>query len=137
MNLLKKSILYLLLLFSFLSLSSCATIFAGRSQDILFESNEEARIYIDDEYIGKTPVTYRLEKKAKYKGVKRDPYFTVTIELGDYIRTYTIGSGISGWYWISLASSILVIPAFIDLLNFHVMYKFPAIIRFNIIREGE
>lgn len=66
-----KSTFILLLFFSILLLSSCATIYTGSRGVIHFNSvPQKAKVYINDEFIGNTPITVRLKRSVKKRVVK-------------------------------------------------------------------
>ncbi len=66
----KNVIISLLIVFSFLILSGCATILKGTKQEITFESSPSgAKVFLDGNLIGTTPFTVKL-KKNKYKSFR-------------------------------------------------------------------
>ena len=83
-----KFIILLILLFSFIFYSGCATIFSGSREDVKFTSEpSEAKVMVNGSDKGNTPVTVSLKKGKDYEiQIVKDGYqmkkFTVTYSLG-------------------------------------------------------
>ncbi len=66
-----KNLLFILIVFSItITLQSCATIFGGRHNTLVFseESTPEAKVYIDDRYVGNAPGKLKLKKEQIQHG---------------------------------------------------------------------
>lgn len=62
----KKLLKFPVIIFSFLLLTSCATIFTGTKQKVMIESNPPgAEILVDGKKIGQTPSKVKLERELK------------------------------------------------------------------------
>ncbi|QQN87708.1 PEGA domain-containing protein [Acinetobacter variabilis] len=62
-----KKILTPILAASFLFSTGCATMFNGSSQTVNIRSNDtEAKIYVNEEYMGKNNAVYTFKKKENY-----------------------------------------------------------------------
>lgn len=62
-----KKILTPILAASFLFSTACATMFNGLSQTVNILSNDtEAKIYVNEEYMGKNNAVYTFKKKENY-----------------------------------------------------------------------
>jgi len=62
-----KKILTPILVASFLFSTGCATMFNGSSQTVNIRSNDtEAKIYVNEEYMGKNNAVYTFKKKENY-----------------------------------------------------------------------
>ena len=75
-----------------LALSNCATIMHGPNQEIgLSSSPTGALVKIDNQQVGNTPLTYKMERKGSH---------IISFELEGY-QPYqtTITSKLSGWVW--------------------------------------
>ncbi|MCD6397927.1 MAG: hypothetical protein J7L71_10350 [Spirochaetaceae bacterium] len=67
--------------------------FGEKTQEITIESSKPAKIYINDKYIGQTPITSIFDKKSKN---------ILTVEIGDWSKKYLLGSKTNGLYWADL-----------------------------------
>ncbi|MCF7952071.1 MAG: PEGA domain-containing protein [Spirochaetaceae bacterium] len=79
----KTFILVLLSLLLLVLFSSCATVFKGTTQEITFETSPSgAKVYLDGDMVGTTPVTMPL-KKNKYKSfrVELEGYQTIQRQM--------------------------------------------------------
>ena len=86
----KKQIVTILL-FSF-TLINCATIMHGPNQEVgLSSSPTGAIVKIDNQQVGNTPLTYKMERKGSH---------IISFEMEGY-QPYqtTITSKLSGWVW--------------------------------------
>ena len=62
-----KKALTSLLVATTLMTSGCATIFNGASQTVNIRSNDsDAKLYVNEEYMGKNQATYTFKKKENY-----------------------------------------------------------------------
>jgi hypothetical protein len=83
-----KFLILLILLFSFIFYSGCATIFSGSRDDVKFASEpDSARVLVNGTDKGSTPITVSLKKGKDYEiQIVKDGYqkknFTVTYSLG-------------------------------------------------------
>ncbi|MBL0725835.1 MAG: PEGA domain-containing protein [Alphaproteobacteria bacterium] len=67
-----------------ISLSGCATIFGRKHQNVNFESEPEgARVYVEGKFVGRTPVTVKLQI---------NPEYDVSYVYKDYVREFTVKS---------------------------------------------
>ncbi len=119
-----KSVVYSIIIAVFiLGLSGCASIIHGPKQFVDFSSRPTgATIFIDGQYVGKTPRVISLRRKGSEKGVaggKRK--YTVKLELDGY-HPYelTIRRKMDGWFFGNLAVGLMGI--IIDAANGS-MYK--------------
>lgn len=87
----KKILLGFLLMFVML-ITGCATIMTGTSNTIQFNSNVPgAKVFIDNEYVGTTPLTLEVSTKETPN---------VRIEAPGYLPyTTTLKKDVSGWIW--------------------------------------
>jgi len=89
----KKTIVRsLVIIFSVLLTSSCASIVKGRHQEVSFQSTpDNATVLIDGRTIGKTPLTVVLAKKTGQ---------IVIVEKEGYKPfTFSLETRTSGWFW--------------------------------------
>ena len=82
------------------TITGCATIFTGPTQEIRFESNKPVHIYVKGKYVGKTPVTYHFNKgMVTVIGSGTLPHLPVTIEGSEKSETINLMPGNSAWLW--------------------------------------
>jgi hypothetical protein len=81
----------LFIVFSVLFLNSCATIINGSSQQINITSTPiDAKVFVDDQELGKTPYVAKLKRKDNH---------IVKIELEGYkTEVITLNGETSGWF---------------------------------------
>ena len=92
-------------LLSLIILSSCATIFKGNSRHVNLRSAEAYKVYIDDKFVGKTPLKLNLEN---HKG-----YLVVFKKNGKVVTTGKITKRISaGWVILDVITGL--IPVVVD-----------------------
>jgi len=112
----------------FLSLS-CATIINTTKQEINISSSPiEAKVFINGQDVGITPVIQELKRKTDV---------TIRIELDGY-NPYEIilTRKISGWFWVNLFTTGFL-GAVVD-ASTGALYRFePAIVNANLIRDSE
>ncbi len=99
------------LFFSFIAVASlifasCATLFKGSTDDVSFSSEpSEAKVYVNGNLLGKTPVQLELKSKNSYTiEFKKEGYETKTVLLNN-----SVGAG-----WIILDVLGGIIPVIID-----------------------
>ncbi|HUU05569.1 MAG TPA: PEGA domain-containing protein [Patescibacteria group bacterium] len=101
----KKSIAVLCII-SFLSLSGCATLFKGTSEKVNMESSPvRADVYVNGQFMGKTPMQLNLAVKRSY-----------AIEFraeGYQSRTYHINNRV-GAGWVILDVLLGLVPVIVD-----------------------
>ncbi len=96
----------LIVLFSIIFFNSCATIFKGSHEDVEFASEPSgAKVYINGEYIGKTPLELPLLSEINYEiEFKKSGYETKKAYI-----TSKVGAG-----WVILDVVGGLIPILID-----------------------
>ncbi len=96
----------LIVLFSIIFFNSCATIFKGSHEDVEFASEPSgAKVYINGEYIGKTPLEIPLLSEINYEiEFKKSGYETKKAYI-----TSKVGAG-----WVILDVVGGLIPILID-----------------------
>ena len=88
------------------SISSCATIFKGTTEEVNFNSDpQRAYVYINGQMIGQTPVAIKLESKKTYIIEFRAP--------GYLPKSYNISNHV-GAAWVILDFLGALIPVIID-----------------------
>lgn len=89
-----KIIFKSILLFSVLSLSSCATIISGSRQNVEIASEpSSAKVYINEIEVGNTPVEKSLKRNQEYSLVlKLDGYETYETKLEKKFNAWFIGN---------------------------------------------
>jgi len=102
----KRFISVFLVISLFLLTSSCATIFKGNSSKVDFNSDPQgAKIYVNGNYMGDTPIILKLESKRTYNiELRKEGYKTKTINITNHV-----GAG-----WIVLDILAGLIPVIID-----------------------
>ncbi|WP_304344574.1 PEGA domain-containing protein [Chryseobacterium koreense] len=86
-----KKMTFLIATLAILTTTSCATIISGSKQTVKFASTpSDAKIFIDEVEVGKTPFETKLERKKEYQ---------VTIELDGYKPYATkLTKEFNAWY---------------------------------------
>ncbi len=84
----------------------CATIFKGSSEKVDFTSSEaQTKVYVNGQYMGKTPFEMKLQSKSSYNiEFRKDGFESKTVVLNN-----SIGAG-----WIVLDVIFGVIPIIVD-----------------------
>ncbi len=102
----KKSICFVLIISLFLLTSSCASIIKGTSNKVDFNSKPQgAKIYVNGNYMGDTPIRLKLESKRTYNiEFRKEDYKTKTFNI-----TNQVGVG-----WIVLDILMGLVPVIID-----------------------
>jgi len=90
----------------FLLTSSCATLFKGTSSRVDFSSDPQgAKIYVNGNYMGDTPIRLKLESKRTYNiEFRKEGYQTKTFNITNHV-----GAG-----WIVLDILAGLVPVIID-----------------------
>ena len=98
-----KKILFCL---SCLLLANCATILKGTKEKVYFNSSpQDAELYINSQYAGKTPIKLKLVSKNKYRfQFKKPGCENYNIDVGN-----SVGAG-----WVVLDILYFIVPAIID-----------------------
>lgn len=100
-----KKTLFVIAIVSLFAFQSCATIFKGANESVDFNSNPVAKVYVDGNYKGETPLKLEiLSKKSTRIEFKADGYTTQTINLE--------GSVGGGWIVLDVLSGLL--PIIVD-----------------------
>jgi len=88
------------------STTACATLFGAKSADVDLNSNPSgAKIYVNGEMMGTTPLNINLSKDQNYSIQFKKPGYTT--------RTYKINKGVgAGWVVLDVLGG--VIPVVID-----------------------
>ncbi len=96
----------LIVLFSIIFFNSCATIFKGSHEDVEFASEPSgAKVYINGEYIGKTPLELPLLSEINYEiEFKKSGY--------DTKKAYITSKVGAGWVILDVVGGL--IPILID-----------------------
>ena len=102
----KKSICIVLIISLFLLTSSCASILKGTSNKVDFNSKPQgAKIYVNGNYMGDTPIRLKLESKRTYNiEFRKEGYKTKTFNI-----TNQVGAG-----WIILDILMGLVPVIVD-----------------------
>lgn len=84
----------------------CATVFKGTSEDVYFNSDPTGtQVYINGQYMGRTPVNLKLESKKSYNiEFKKEGYITKS-----YTITNHVGAG-----WVILDVIFGLVPVIVD-----------------------
>ena len=79
--------------FTFVFLTGCASIISGRHQTVTFTSNpDDAVVTIDGKQLGKTPLTAQLDRKSGAQ--------VVTLEKSGYKPvTFQLKATVNGWFF--------------------------------------
>jgi len=87
-------------------LSGCATVFKGSTQKVNFSSDPaSAKVYVNGQYMGTTPMELRLESKHQYTiEFRKDGYANKTVLINS-----NVGAG-----WIVLDVLFGLVPVIVD-----------------------
>jgi hypothetical protein len=90
----------------FLCLASCATVFQGTRQEVNFNSSpQKARVIVNGEDRGETPLSLKLESKKDYKIELSAPgYKTQIVNISNHV-----GAG-----WVILDVLCGLVPVIVD-----------------------
>jgi len=104
-------------------LTGCASIISGRHQSITFTSTpDDATVTVDGKPLGKTPLSYQMERKSKDQAVtlQKDGYKPVTFQLKSTVNGWFFGNLIfGGLFGMSTDSSTGALYAYSqDMYNF-------------------
>jgi len=101
----KKLSFILIIVTAFLLLQSCATLFKGSGESVNFNSQPVAKVYVDGNYKGDTPIKLEIiSKKSTKIEFKSDGYTTQTVTLE--------GSVGGGWIVLDILGGLL--PVVVD-----------------------
>lgn len=102
----KKVISITLAVAFFLLTSSCATLFKGTSNRVDFSSDPQgAKIYVNGNYMGDTPIRLKLESKRTYNiEFRKEGYQTKTVNITNHVG--------GGWIVLDILAGLL--PVVID-----------------------
>lgn len=94
----KKQIFILGIVTTLLSFTSCATIVSGSKQTVKFESTpSEAKVFINEVEVGKTPFETKLERKKEHAIViKLDGYKPYEVLLTKKFNAWYLGNILFG-----------------------------------------
>ena len=112
MRYMKKNNVFIMTFFvlaSIIGLQSCATVFGGRQNTLVFKADSlhKAQVYIDDEYIGDAPGKIKLKKTKIQHGstleIKSEGYETKKyLILRRQSKIYTILDVLTGGVWLGI-----------------------------------
>jgi hypothetical protein len=102
----KKAISITLVTALFFLTSSCATLFKGTSSSVDFNSDPQgAKIYVNGNYMGDTPIMLKLESKRTYNiELRKEGYKTKTVNITNHVG--------AGWIVLDILGGL--IPVIID-----------------------
>ena len=80
----KQTIVYLILFFIFIFGISCGTIIHGQKQNIVVTSDPNAKIAVNGEYVGETPITLRLHRRPPRSTLGDIRQYKVSFEREGY-----------------------------------------------------
>lgn len=102
----KKAISITLVIAVFLLTSSCATLFKGTSNRVDFSSDPQgAKIYVNGNYMGDTPIRLKLESKQTYNiEFRKEGYQTKAFNITNHVGV--------GWIVLDILSGL--IPVVVD-----------------------
>jgi hypothetical protein len=102
----KKALSAVLFFIVLLAASSCATLFKGTTEDVMFSSNPDpAEVWVNGAKLGLTPCTLNLETKKTYSVEFRKEGFATEI------RTITNHVG-AGWIILDVLGGL--VPVIVD-----------------------
>ena len=89
-----------------LNFIGCATVFHNPNHEINFASNpDSAKVYIDGQYVGETPVVYKVDARKTHDiEFRKDGYKSKTYHLENFV-----GGG-----WVVLDIVLGLIPVIVD-----------------------
>lgn len=94
-----------LVILSLLSLTGCATLFAGTPRVAMNSNPTAARVYIDGELVGTTPLTMQLDpKKVESITFRADGYEDLTVPMSRKVG--------AGWVVLDILGGLL--PVIVD-----------------------
>lgn len=105
----KKVMKKILFCLSCLLLANCATILKGTKEKVYFNSSpQEAELYINDQYAGKTPINLKLTSDKNYRfQFKKAGYENYTVDVG-----HSLGFG-----WVLIDIPLYLVPLLLDAMT--------------------
>ncbi len=102
----KKVVSITLVISLFLLISSCATVFKGNSNKLDLNSDPQgAKVYVNGNYMGDTPIRLKLESKQTYSiEFRKEGYQTKTVNITNHV----------GVGWVVLDVLCGLIPVIVD-----------------------
>jgi len=102
----KKTVAAILMIGLSLSMTGCATIFKGTTERVSLNSEPHgAEVYVNDAYVGDTPLRLKLETKHAYRiEFRKDGYKSKVVNISNHV-----GAG-----WIVLDVIAGLVPVLID-----------------------
>jgi hypothetical protein len=102
----KKVVSITLVISLFLLISSCATVFKGTSNKLDLNSDPQgAKVYVNGNYMGDTPIRLKLESKQTYSiEFRKEGYQTKTVNITNHV----------GVGWVVLDVLCGLIPVIVD-----------------------
>ncbi len=105
----RRFVLFILVIVMAIGLQSCATVFGGRTNTLVFKADslQKARVYLDDEYIGDAPGKIKLKRTKiqhgstlEIKAEGQEPMKYLILRKQNAI--YTILDVVSGGVWLGI-----------------------------------